>query len=57
MKPSSKTALSAALVAYIVGGAAGWGVARLEQGSDAADVPSRWVARRACMRRPITSTR
>ena len=45
MKPSSKTALSAALVAFIVGGAAGWGVARLEQGSDAAEVPSRWVAR------------
>ena len=46
MKPSSSTVLAAVVGAFVIGGAVGWGVARLGQGNDVAqDMPSRWVAR------------
>lgn len=46
MKPSSTIILAAVIGAFVIGGAVGWGAARLGQGSDVArDTPSRWVAR------------
>lgn len=45
MKIPSKAVLVTTLVAFIMGGAAGWGVARLGQESASSEVPARWVAR------------
>lgn len=45
MKPSSTTVLAAVFGAFVIGGALGWGAARMGQGEADAQAPSRWVAR------------
>ncbi len=45
MKPSTTTVVAAVVGAFVIGGAVGWGAARMGQGGSDAQAPSRWVAR------------